>query len=79
MARKAWEIVSRVLNKWRLHYHVYLSLLAILIGILAAYGALLFRFAIKFTQYCFYQDARDILAFADTLPTYLIIALPALG
>ncbi|MGD8775224.1 MAG: chloride channel protein, partial [Syntrophobacterales bacterium] len=51
----------------------------ILIGILAAYGALLFRFAIKFTQYCFYQDARDILAFADTLPTYLIIALPALG
>ncbi|MGD8504710.1 MAG: chloride channel protein [Syntrophobacterales bacterium] len=79
MARKAWEIISRVLGKWRLHYHVYLSLLAILIGILAAYGALLFRFAIKFTQYCFYQDARDILAFADTLPTYLIIALPALG
>jgi CIC family chloride channel protein len=79
MIRKAWEIISRVLGKWRLHYHVYLSLLAILIGILAAYGALLFRFAIKFTQYCFYQDARDILAFADTLPTYLIIALPALG
>jgi CIC family chloride channel protein len=79
MARKAWEIISRVLGKWRLHYHVYLSLLAILIGILAAYGALLFRFAIKFTQYCFYQDARDILAFADTLPAYLIIALPALG
>lgn len=79
MVRKAWEIISRVLGKWRLHYHVYLSLLAILIGILAAYGALLFRFAIKFTQYCFYQDARDILAFADTLPTYLIIALPALG
>jgi CIC family chloride channel protein len=79
MARKAWEIISRVLGKWRLHHHVYLSLLAILIGILAAYGALLFRFAIKFTQYCFYRDARDILTFADTLPPYLIIALPALG
>ena len=79
MARTAWEIISSVLGKWRLHHHVYLSLLAILIGILAAYGALLFRFAIKFTQYCFYRDARDILTFAHTLPTYLIIALPALG
>jgi CIC family chloride channel protein len=62
-----------------MHQHVYLSFVAIIIGILGGYGALLFRYAIKATQYVFYQNTDDILTFAHSLPFYLKIALPALG
>jgi CIC family chloride channel protein len=62
-----------------MHQHVYLSIVAIIIGILGGYGALLFRYAIKWTQYAFYQNTNDILTFAHTLPFYLKITLPALG
>ena len=62
-----------------MHQHVYLSIVAILIGILGGYGALLFRYAIKATQFIFYQNTGDFLTFAHTLPFYLKIALPALG
>lgn len=75
-------MVRRVLDKIRgvhMHQHVYLSIVAIIIGILGGYGALLFRYAIKSTQYVFYQNKADILTFAHTLPFYLKIALPALG
>ena len=76
-------MVRRVLDKIRgvqIHqHHVYLSTVAIIIGILGGYGALLFRYAIKVTQYAFYQNTEDILTFAHTLPFYLKIALPALG
>lgn len=79
MAAKASQKIAEALSRWRLHHHVYLSVLAILIGILGGYGALLFRYAIKVAQYCFYQNTNDILTFAHTLPVYLIIVLPALG
>jgi CIC family chloride channel protein len=62
-----------------MHQHVYLSIIAILIGILGGYGAVLFRYAIKATQYIFYQNTDDILTFAHTLPFYFKMALPALG
>ena len=62
-----------------MHQHVYLSIVAIIIGILGGYGAVLFRYAIKATQYIFYQNTDDILTFAHTLPFYLKMALPAMG
>ena len=79
MVAKASQKIAQALSKWRLHQHVYLSVLAILIGILGGYGALLFRYAIKVAQYCFYQNTHDFLTFAHTLPVYLKIGLPALG
>ncbi|MGD8686809.1 MAG: hypothetical protein PVH15_08545, partial [Syntrophobacterales bacterium] len=79
MAAKASQKIAEALSRWRLHHHVYLSVLAILIGILGGYGALLFRYAIKVAQFCFYQNTNDILTFAHTLPVYLIVGLPALG
>jgi len=63
----------------RLNRHVQLSVVAVLIGILGGYGAILFRMAIKAAQYGFYQNTHDILTFAGTLPAYLKIGLPALG
>ena len=79
IAKKAYQRITKTLGKLRLDQHIYLSLLAILIGILGGYGAVLFRYAIKAAQYCFYQNTRDILTFAHTLPYYLKIGLPALG
>jgi len=73
--KKSFEKVRGV----RMHQHVYLSIVAIVIGILGGYGALIFRYAIKATQYAFYQNTDDILTFAHTLPYYLKISLPALG
>jgi CIC family chloride channel protein len=58
---------------------VYHALLAILIGILGGYGAVLFRYTIKAAQYGFYRNTRDILTFAHTLPASLKICLPCLG
>ena len=76
---KAYQTITQTLSRWRFNQHVYLSVLAILIGILGGYGAVLFRFAIKAAQYGFYQNTRDFLTFAHTLPLYLKIGLPALG
>ncbi len=79
MVRRAFRKAIHVLRGVQMHQHVYLSTVAIIIGILGGYGALLFRYIIKGTQYVFYQNPNDILTFAHTLPFYLKIALPALG
>jgi len=67
------------LRHYRLEQHVASLFMAIFVGILAGYGAVLFRFVIKGAQYVFYQNSGDILSFAHTLPAYLLICLPALG
>jgi CIC family chloride channel protein len=76
---KAYQTITQALSRLRFNQHVYLSLLAIFIGILGGYGAVLFRFAIKAVQYGFYQNTGDFLTFAHTLPLYFKIGLPALG
>ena len=76
---KAYQKITQILTRWRLNEHIYLSLLAILIGLLGGYGAILFRFAIKAAQYGFYQNTNDILTFAHTLPIYLKIGLPVVA
>jgi CIC family chloride channel protein len=54
-------------------------LVAIIIGILGGYGAVLFRFVIKLVQYLFYRNSEDILTFAHSIPPYFLIGMPALG
>ena len=53
--------------------------MAIAIGILSGYGAVLFRFVIQAAQYAFYQNTADILTFVSTVPVYCLIGLPAIG
>ena len=67
------------LHRYRLDRHISSLLMAIAIGILSGYGAVLFRFVIQGAQYAFYQNTEDILTFANTLPVYSVICLPALG
>ncbi|MEE8547055.1 MAG: chloride channel protein, partial [bacterium] len=83
----SWEMVwmkdtrkfTHAVGKLHLHKHVYLSLAAILIGILAGYGALIFRYVIKMAQYGFYQNTNDVLTFHSSIPFWLKILLPAAG
>jgi CIC family chloride channel protein len=67
------------LARWVLNQHIYLSLVAILIGILAGYGALLFRYIINFAQYSFYRNTDEVLTFHASLPLYVKVGAPALG
>jgi len=79
MVRRVFRKSLEKLRGVHIHQHVYLSIVAIAIGILGGYGAVLFRYAIKAIQYLFYRNTGDFLTFAHTLPFYLKIALPALG
>ena len=66
-------------HRYRLDRHISSLLMAIAIGILSGYGAVLFRFVIQGAQYAFYQNTEDILTFVNTVPVYGLIGLPALG
>jgi CIC family chloride channel protein len=59
--------------------HIRILLLAIIIGAVGGYGAVLFRYTIKLIQFLFYQNKADILTFAASIPVYLKVGLPTLG
>jgi CIC family chloride channel protein len=71
--------ITDLLKKWRLEEHLTLYLLAIAVGVLGGYGAILFRFLIKLCQFIFYQNSNDFLSFADKVPFYLKVLIPTLG
>jgi CIC family chloride channel protein len=71
--------MANLLKKWHLEEHLTLYLLAIAVGILGGYGAILFRLLIKVSQFIFYQNSNDFLSFAQGVPFYLKLLIPALG
>lgn len=54
-------------------------LLAVLIGVLAGYGAVLFKYVLKSMQWVFYQNTEDMIHIADTIPLWMKIVMPAAG
>ena len=79
MIKNGFLKIQEGLRRYRLDRHISSLFMAIVIGVLSGYGAVLFRFVIKGAQYAFYQDSGDILTFAGTIPVYCMIGLPALG
>lgn len=79
MIRNVCRQILRGLNRYRLDQHVTSLVLAMMIGVLSGYGAVLFRYIIKAFQYAFYQETGDILDFAHTLPSYSVTCMPAIG
>ncbi len=79
MMKNEFRRIQDGLRRYRLDRHISSLFMAILIGVLSGYGAVLFRFVIKGAQYAFYQNSDDILTFAATVPVYCMIGLPALG
>ena len=73
------ERIESFLLKWHVSDHLYTSLIAILIGILGGYGAVLFRILIRAFQYVFYQNDADFLEIADQIPFYAKLLIPALA
>jgi CBS domain-containing protein len=59
--------------------HLRILFLAIIIGVLGGYGAVLFRYGIKALQFLFYRNQADFLTFIDNVPIYLRLGLPTLG
>ncbi len=59
--------------------HLRILGLAIAIGTVSGYGAVLFRHGIKVLQYLFYRNSEDFLTFAASVPAYLKVGLPTLG
>lgn len=53
--------------------------LAIIIGVLAGYGAVVFKYILKSMQWIFYQNSQDYLAFSDAVPLWMKIVMPAAG
>jgi len=75
--------ISRKLWKWLVKFkhseHTFLIVMAIIIGIIGGYGAILFRNAIKFFQSIFFQSWHVDLAYIESLPWYIKLFAPAVG
>jgi CIC family chloride channel protein len=71
--------ITNFFKRWRLEEHLSLYLLAIAVGILGGYGAILFRLLIEGCQLLFYQNRSDFLSFAHKVPFYLKVLIPAAG
>jgi chloride channel protein, CIC family len=72
-------IRSRTIKLDAFSRHLRILLLAVIIGAIGGYGAVLFRYTIKLIQFLFYQNKDDILTFAAAIPVYFKVGLPALG
>ena len=71
--------ISGRLRQANLDRHIPILLLAIVIGVLGGYGAVLFRFVILGVQYVFYQHTGEMLDYVMHLPGWQIVAMPAVG
>ncbi|BBD06906.1 Cl- channel voltage-gated family protein [Desulfovibrio ferrophilus] len=59
--------------------HIYNLLLAIFIGALSGWGAILFQHILQGTQFAFYQNSHDILTFHGSVSPWKLALLPAVG
>lgn len=62
-----------------LEQQIFNLLLAIFIGALSGWGAVLFHHILQGTQFAFYQNTADFLEFHKTVPTWQLALMPALG
>ncbi|PIE90589.1 MAG: chloride channel protein [Acidobacteria bacterium] len=60
-------------------HHTYRVLAAILIGVMAAYGAILFRYLIQISHFSFYQSMELSSSWLLSLPWYQRLLIPAFG
>ncbi len=75
--------INRKLWKWMVKFkhseHTFLIIMAVIIGIIGGYGAILFRNAIQFFQSIFFQSWHVDLAYIEALPWYIKLFTPAVG
>ncbi len=69
----------RMIVRFKKSEHTFLIIMALIIGIIGGYGAILFRNAIKFFQSVFFQSWHVDLAYIESLPWYIKLFVPAIG
>lgn len=69
----------RILVRFKHSGHTFMISMAILIGIIGGYGAILFRNAISFFQHIFFMSKQVDLAYLESLPWYVKLLVPAIG
>jgi len=79
MLRDQCRLIFIGVRGFCLQQNIFILLLAVIIGVLSGYGALLFQHLLKLSQYAFYQNSEDVLTFYDQLATWQIVGLPVLG
>ncbi|NOZ63261.1 MAG: CBS domain-containing protein [Calditrichaeota bacterium] len=77
-----FDLRQRLLAKitgLRLNEHTFMVIVAVFIGILGGFGAIFFRFAIRFFQSIFFGSWQYSLDYVLQLPWYIKLIAPALG
>ncbi len=69
----------KTLTKFRQSGHTFMIVLAIVIGIIGGYGAILFRNAISFFEQLFFRSGHVDLAYLEALPWQVKLFVPAIG
>jgi CIC family chloride channel protein len=67
------------MEQMKMTEHTFVILVAILIGLLAGFGAIGVRFLIRFFQSLFFGPGLNLLELAQSLPWYRRILIPAVG
>ena len=78
MEQIPWSLRS-LLRRFDINEHLSISIIAVFIGVLGGYGAVLFRWAIKFFQTLFYGDSAEFLEIAALIPWWKILFMPVAG
>jgi len=73
------KIISYLLSRFNTSGHTFMIILAILIGIIGGYGAILFRNTIHFFQHLFFQSGHVDLAYLASISWQYKLLLPAIG
>jgi len=79
MLRNTCREIALGFTRFCMEQHLSNLLLAIAIGALSGWGAVLFHHILQGSQYLFYQNSADILTFHQSVPAWKLALLPAAG
>jgi len=79
MISRVYGVLLKEFQTLRSREHTFMVLIAVLIGVLGGFGAIVFRFAIRFAQGIFFGTWHYSLEHVLSLPWYARLAAPALG
>ena len=79
MANVSLVRLGDILRRWDINEHLSSSIIAVIIGVLGGYGAVLFRLAIQSFQKLFYSSGAEFLLIADQIPWWLKLIVPMVG
>jgi CIC family chloride channel protein len=75
-----WQrLIVRQLQRMRMTEHTFMVVVAVVIGLLGGFGAIFFRFAIRFFEGVFFGTWQYTLDYALQLPWYIKLFAPAAG